>query len=124
MRPFLCMINCKEECKLAYKGEKKEVFMRESRFLEGQNKTFESLPAKNQGLSFQHLESALKSNMGIKALTEDILISLELYKADIGYNQAGELLADKNAFSGVDVARFGDSINIILDRETGLSTVN
>lgn len=86
--------------------------------LEGQNKTFESLPAKNQDLSFQHFESALKSNMEIKALTEDILISLELYKADIGYNQAGELLADENTFSGVDVARFGDSINIILDRET------
>lgn len=37
---------------------------------------------------------------------------------DEGYNQAGEMLADENAFPGVDVARFGDSINIILDRET------
>ena len=86
--------------------------------LEGQNKTFESLPAKNQDLSFKYLESSLKSNMGIKVLTDDILISLELYKMDEGYNQAGELLSDENIFAGVDVARFGDSINIILDRET------
>ena len=54
--------------------------------------------------------------MGIKALTDDILISLELYKVDEGYNQAGEILVDENIFYGVDVARFGDSINIILDR--------
>jgi len=86
--------------------------------LEGQNKTFESLPAKNQDLSFEHLEKSLKSNMGIKALFDDILITLELYKPNEGYNQAGELLADKNTFPGIDVARFGDSINIILDRET------
>ncbi len=86
--------------------------------LEGQNKTFESLPAKNQNLSFKYLENSLKTNMGIKSLTHDILISLELYNVDEGYNKAGELLADENVFHGVDVARFGDSINIILDRET------
>ena len=84
--------------------------------MEGQNKTFENLLAKNQDLSFKYLESSLRSNMGIKVLTDDILISLELYKVDEGYNQAGEILADENIFYGVDVARFGDSINIILDR--------
>jgi ATP-dependent DNA helicase RecG len=34
------------------------------------------------------------------------------------YNNAGALLADANDFPGVDIARFGSNINIILSRKT------
>lgn len=86
--------------------------------LEGQNKTFESMRAKKQDLKFTILEEKLKSNLRVSEFTIDTLITLELYQAKEGYNQAGELLADENPFSGIDIARFGENINIILDRET------
>ncbi len=86
--------------------------------LEGQNKTYESLPAENQDLKFNYLESSLISQMDIKSLTDDILITLELYKKDEGFNRAAALLADENSFFGIDATRFGENINIILDRET------
>ena len=86
--------------------------------LEGQNKTYESLPADNQDLKFTYLERSLMTHMGIQSLTDDILITLGLYKKDVGFNRAAELLSDENSLVGIDVARFGESINIILDRET------
>lgn len=33
------------------------------------------------------------------------------------YNNASELLADHNRFPGIDIVKFGDTINIINDRE-------
>ena len=56
--------------------------------------------------------------MGISALTRDLLITLELYRMNEGYTIAGELLADENSFHGVDMARFGESINVFLERNT------
>lgn len=64
------------------------------------------------------LEKELKKELKIEAISKDILISLELYSKKEGYNIAAALVADKNSFFGIDIARFGDSINIILDRET------
>ena len=86
--------------------------------LEGQNKNFEDLPAENQELTFDILEEKLKAELGIKKLDTDLLKTLELYSDADGFNKAAELLADKNSFFGVDIARFGESISIILDRET------
>lgn len=43
---------------------------------------------------------------------------LELYNDTNGYNIAGELLSDRNKYYGIDIVRFGESISIILDRET------
>ncbi len=86
--------------------------------LEGQNKSFESIKSKKQNLTFKELENNLKEHLGIECISRDVLVTLELYKIEEGYNNAAELLADENSFPGVDIARFGDSINIILDRET------
>ena len=58
------------------------------------------------------------TQMSIKSLTDDILVTLGLYKKDEGFNRAAELLSDENTLFGIDVVRFGESINIILDRET------
>ena len=86
--------------------------------LEGQNSSYEELPALDQSLSFQILEEKLKTVLQIDSFTKDTLKTLELYKEGSGFNKAGELLADQNGFPGIDAVRFGDSINIILDRET------
>ena len=86
--------------------------------LEGRNSSYEELPASNQSLSFQILEEKLKTVLQIDSFTKDTLKTLELYKEGSGFNKAGELLADQNEFPGIDAVRFGDSINIILDRET------
>lgn len=86
--------------------------------LQGRNMDFEALPATNQDLSFHFLEEKAKKEIGIQALTLDVLRSLNLYSNQDGYNHAAELLADQNDFPGIDVARFGDSIDIIQKRVT------
>lgn len=86
--------------------------------MEGENLSYDSLVSKRQDLQFNVLEEACKSIMGISALTRDLLITLELYRMNEGYTIAGELLADENSFHGVDMARFGESINVFLERNT------
>lgn len=86
--------------------------------LEGQNSSFEELPAGNQHLSFTVLEKKLADVLHLESFSLDTLKTLELYSLGSGYNKAGELLADSNEFCGTDIVRFGDNISIILDRET------
>ena len=84
--------------------------------LQGRNIYYEELPADTQELSFLELERRAKQEIGIKSLNKDILKTLNLYHDGEGYNHAAELLADHNPFSGIDVARFGEDISIILKR--------
>lgn len=86
--------------------------------LEGQNLSYEELKTKNQNLTFHILEDKLKRVLSIQQLNVDVLKTLELYSDTNGYNNAASLLSDTNHFSGIDIVRFGDSINIMLDRET------
>lgn len=86
--------------------------------LEGEDASFEELPAKTQELQFHVLEEKLKDALKLEEISIDTLKTLELYKEGKGINIAGELLADRNGYSGIDIVRFGDSISIILDRET------
>ena len=85
--------------------------------LEGQNLSFEESVARNQELHFAVLERKLKAVLHLENVTPDTLKTLELYKDGEGFTVAAELLADQNSFSGIDMIRFGDSINILLDRE-------
>lgn len=85
--------------------------------LEGQNLSFEESVARNQKLHFAVLERKLKTVLHLENVTPDTLKTLELYKDGEGFTVAAELLADQNSFSGIDMIRFGDSINILLDRE-------
>lgn len=86
--------------------------------LQGKNINYEELPASNQNLSFKILEKAAKQEIGIKSLNKDVLKTLNLYSETDGYRQVAALLADENNFPGIDIARFGESINIILKRIT------
>ena len=86
--------------------------------LEGQNRTFDATASRESQLSFSRLEAWLRSSLGVQALADDILRTLELMDDKGFYTVAGELLADANGFPGIDMARFGDSIDVFLDRET------
>ena len=86
--------------------------------LEGSNRTFDELRSQEQHLSFEALEAALKSEVGIESFGDDTLRTLGLLSQKDGLNNAAALLADTNQFPGIDIARFGTDINSIHDRET------
>ena len=86
--------------------------------LTGEHVSFDALVAKEQDLAFGHLEKELASKLGLKPLDQNSLISLELMAPSGEYCNAAALLADSNNFPGIDIARFGGSINIIHSRHT------
>lgn len=86
--------------------------------LQGKNINYEDLPANKQDLTFASLEKSAKQEIGIENLNKDVLKSLNLYSDSEGFNHAAELLADENDYPGIDIARFGESISIILKRTT------
>lgn len=86
--------------------------------LEGENLTYDAFPINDTDLAFTYLESWLGRAAGVSAVTPDVLRSLELLDADGAYNIAAKLLADNNDMPGIDAVRFGESISVLLDRET------
>lgn len=91
--------------------------------LEGENMTFEEMTSKKQNFQFSVLEEKLKDKINISSFSLDILKTLQLYDEITGYNNAAALLADNNDFPGIDIARFGESISIILDRKLFLTSL-
>nr|MCR5661022.1 putative DNA binding domain-containing protein [bacterium] len=86
--------------------------------LDGERLNLEELKSNNQHLSFTYLEKEFQEVLGIKALNEDVLKTLNLFSDTDGYNIAALILSDQNSFPGIDIARFGENINIILHRVT------
>lgn len=84
----------------------------------GENKSFEELPSSEQNLYFEHFFDIFKRTMDLECPNEDVLKTLGFFTKGGEFNHAAALFADKNSFSGIDIIRFGDSINEILDRET------
>jgi len=89
-----------------------------SLILEGSNLSFEELVCKNNELTFEELSAKLMEKLGVSSVSEDVLRTLGLVTKDKKYNNAAALLSDRNNFYGIDMARFGNSINEIMDRET------
>lgn len=85
--------------------------------LDGQNLSFDALPTSAEALEFTILEGKLSKALGVKALTDDVMRTLGLLDGERLTNAAA-ILADKNEFPGVDMARFGADQDTILDRET------
>ena len=94
--------------------------------LSGLNQYYEGLKAKNQNLEFNILKKELEEKLFLNNFSKDILKTLNLYDEKNGYNNAAELLADKNTFSGTDIAKFGKNIDEILDRNlfTNISIIS
>ena len=82
----------------------------------GLNQYYEELKAKKQNLKFEVLTKELEEKLSLKDVSEDVLKTLNLYDDKIGYNNAAELFADSNTFSGTDITKFGKNIDEILDR--------
>jgi ATP-dependent DNA helicase RecG len=86
--------------------------------LEGQNLAFDELTSSQQDLQFHLLEEKMRKILDISSLGTDSLKSIGLMNNKGQYSNAGALLADSNRFPGIDCARFGETIDIILDRKT------
>lgn len=85
--------------------------------LEGENLSFEELNSPAKNLEFKTLSAALREKLGISDTSTDVLKTLGLIGPN-GFNRAAAILADKNSYPGIDVIKFGASINEILDRTT------
>ena len=92
----------------------------------GLNQYYEELKARKQNLKFEVLTKELEEKLSLKNFSKDVLKTLNLYDDKNGYNNAAELLADKNTFSGTDIAKFGKNIDEILDRNlfTNISIIS
>lgn len=86
--------------------------------LEGSNMYYEELPCDIQELEFSYFENILKEKLDIEKLTGDIIRTLGFRDKSGKYNIAAALFADKNPFYGIDIAKFGESISEICERET------
>ena len=84
--------------------------------LEGKNMYFEELPYDGK-LEFNYLRKVFKDNLDVE-LNDDIFKTLGLVDKNGNYNNAAAILADENNFSGIDIIKFGDNINEIMDRGT------
>lgn len=84
--------------------------------LEGLNQSYEEQDSPLQDLQFQTLEKELSKKLNIQHINTDILRTLGLLKNNT-YNNAAALVADTNTYQGIDIIRFGDTINEIMDRE-------
>lgn len=85
--------------------------------LEGENRSYDELTSNEKELNFTILEKKMKEQLRISSVNQDILRTIGVLDVDGKYNNAGVLLADENKFYGIDCARFGETIDIILDRE-------
>ncbi|QUY65616.1 AAA family ATPase [Helcococcus kunzii] len=84
--------------------------------LDGKNITFDSLTSSVKNLNFTYLEQKLKDTIGINNIDTDVLKTLELMNKDEKFTNAGTLLADKNKFNIIDIVRFGEDQDTILNR--------
>ena len=84
--------------------------------LEGKNLTFEEIEAKTQDLEFHFLDKKLKEQIGLDNINIDTYKTLGLVGKNGSFNNAAELIADKNGFSGIEIVRFGNNINTIQER--------
>ncbi|WP_218824135.1 hypothetical protein [Lactobacillus taiwanensis] len=80
------------------------------------NRSYDRLVSTDQDLTFKILEQVFKDELSIRKITDDILIALEFKNRDSHYTNASALLADKNNYRGINIGRFGENINIMLDR--------
>jgi|BioPla2DNA2_1021312.scaffolds.fasta_scaffold00145_47 ATP-dependent DNA helicase RecG len=86
----------------------------------GENLYFEELPSSNQKLSFKYLLDQLDIKLLISKDSKDIdiLRTLGLMNQGSQYNNAAMLLADNNNFPGIDIIKFGSTIDEIEYRKT------
>jgi ATP-dependent DNA helicase RecG len=88
-----------------------------SLILEGSNLTYDAMKSSATNLHFTVLEERLKEALSIKKLSTDMLKTLGLMQSDGSFTKAGEFFSDSGTSMGVDVTRFGQTINQIYNHE-------
>ena len=86
--------------------------------LDGRHLYFEELPCGTDALQFTYLAVKMEKKIGVEDFSQDVLRTLGFFTGDRRYNNAAAIFADTNHFYGIDIARFGNSISEIMDRET------
>lgn len=86
----------------------------EELILQGRNISFEELTCKNQELEFNYLFNKLKDALKIHKMSEDLLITLGL-KVSGKYNNASELLSDKNQIKNSQIKLIAYSDKSVLE---------
>ncbi|UTH15078.1 ATP-binding protein [Macrococcus epidermidis] len=84
--------------------------------LEGSNLSFEALEVKSTDLTFNTLSKLLMEKIHVNVVSDDLFKTLGIIDMNGKYNNVASIVADRNKFSCIDIARFGHSINEILDR--------
>lgn len=79
----------------------------------GRNLDYEQITSLYQDLSFSYFNKEANIRMGISDPDLDLLKSFDLYSDDMGYNNAGLLISDKNNYKIIDFVKFGKSISDI-----------
>lgn len=86
--------------------------------LAGQNMAFDELTSRWTDFSFSLLSKRFMKHLGLTTFDDNALRTLGLISANGDYTNAAEILSDRNGLPGVDIVKFGDSINVLLDRKT------
>lgn len=84
--------------------------------LKGLNISFEECAAATQSLEFSTLDDALMDKLGLEDVDEKVYRTLGLYTSDQGFNNAAAVLANENGFPGIDIVKFGKTIDEFMDR--------
>lgn len=84
--------------------------------LEGSNLSFEALEVKSTDLTFNTLSKLLMEKIHVNVVSDDLFKTLGIIDSNGKYNNSASIVADRNNFPCIDIARFGHSINEILDR--------
>lgn len=82
----------------------------------GLNVSYDSTLATRQELTFELLTKKMKSILHVETVNLDVFKTLGLYTEKQGYTVAAQLFSDENETRGIDIAKFGESINIINER--------
>ena len=86
--------------------------------MENSNIAFDKQVIQENEFTFNKLEKALISEVGIEKITDDMLRTMGLMIGE-KYTNAGKLFADENDLrTGVDAVKFGDNISQFLKRKT------
>lgn len=85
--------------------------------LQGQNKTYDSLANDVNHYEFNYLAEKFRKILAVEQVDNDVLKSLELINKDLKLTNAGYLLADHNKYKMLDIVRFGNDEDIILNRQ-------
>lgn len=119
-KPFLCKGVAYRRADTSTRPTSREEFSR--LVMAGQNVSFDEIPIKQNNLTFETLFAKLKERLGMDVASQsaknNALISMELMSSSGVFNNAAALLCDSNKFRGIDIVRFGNSINIIKSRFT------